>query len=438
MWLAATSNFLPVDNSNTPATSVNIVITPASPTPYPLSGIVDGVPYTHEKDVAMVGGYFLNTASPTTATLSDGHIVVVGPTGEVSMQELSSQQSPGLTPRDYIVGAFVPTILAVLFTIPWHLLTSAIKEIEPFYQLHNKDGISAEDSIMLNYRASINVVATVAAVRKRHYLVWWSGVLSSIILLLPPLASETVFIGFVGTGRCTATSGRQACIPELSYSPIAARVVQGILAFVAILTCALAIAILQRKSGVFANPLSIAGIATLFQDQHLIEDFRRINLYANSKEIRNSLRGNRYRLGTYSSFDGNNNYGITLVYSNPLLDNNARRTSFGGKKYVSVAMNPIEEFPAQHEEKPSSRPWVHPAAILSFALFVLGLIILIIFYYSVGTDLGFERFMSSDAFGVSFLFTAIGVILKMYWSLLDDGKPASLYIAKALQKMTLI
>ena len=337
-----------------------------------------------------------------------------------------------------MVGAFIPTILAVLFTIPWHLLASAIKEIEPFYQLHNADGISAEDSLMLNYRASISVVATVTAIRKRHYLVWWSGVLSLIILLLPPLASETVFIGFVGAGRCTATSGRQACIPELSYFPIAARVVQGILAFIAVLTFALAIAILQRKSGVFANPLSIAGIATLFQDQRLVEDFRRINPYANSKEIRNSLRGNRYRLGTYSSFDENSYYGMTLVHSNPLPGDDDRRTSFGGKKYASVAVNPVDEFPAQHEKKPSSRPWVHPVTVLSFALFVLGLMILIIYYYFVGTDSGFERFMSSDAFGVSFLFTAIGVILKMYWSLLDDGKSSCLCIAKALLEMTLI
>ena len=388
--------------------------------------------------MAVVGGATFNTASPTTSTLADGHIVVVGPSGEVSVLEQLSQQSPSLTPRDYVVGAFIPTILAVLFTIPWHLLASAIKEIEPFYQLHNADGISAEDSLMLNYRASINVVATVAAIRKRHYLVWWSGALSLIILLLPPLASETVFIGFVGAGRCTATLGRQACTPELSYFPAAARVVQGILAFIAVLTFALAIALLQRKSGVFANPLSIAGIATHFQDPRLVEDFRRINPYAKSKEIRNSLRGNHYRLGMYSSFDGNSYYSITLVHSNPLPGDDDRRTSFGGKKYASVAVNPIDKFPAQHEKKPSSRPWIHPAAVISFALFVLGLMVLIIFYYFVGTDSGFERFISSDAFGVSFLFTAIGVILKMYWSLLDDGKTPSLYTTEALPGMTLI
>ena len=328
-----------------------------------------------------------------------------------------------VTPRDYVIGAFLPTILAVLFSIPWQLLHSAIKEIEPFYQLHNADGVSAEDSLALDYRASVNMVATFTAIRKSHYLVWWSGIVSLIILLLPPLASETVFIGFVGQGRCTATSGRDACFPKLSVFPTAARVVQGILAFVALMTFALAIAVLQRKSGVYANPLSIAGLASLFQDQRLIEDFRRINPYASPKELRNSIRDNRYRIGTFGEFDGSTSYGMTLVHSSVLPVEDYRQTSFmGGKKYASVAVNPVDEQPAPMRTKSSSSPWIHPAIVIAFALFVLGLEALIIYYNRTVSDTGFERFMDSQAFGVSFLFTAIGVILKMYWSLLDDGK----------------
>ena len=259
--------------------------------------------------------------------------------------------------------------------------------------------------------------------RKRHYLVWWSGIISLIILLLPPLASETVFIGFVGQGRCTATSGRDACIPELSVFPVAARVVQGILAFVALMTFALAIAVLQRKSGVYANPLSIAGLASLFQDQRHIEDFRRLNPYATPKELRNSLRSNRYRVGTYGEVDGSTSYGMTLVHTNALpMEEHRYTSSMGGKKYASVAVSAVDEQSAPVRKKPSSSPWIHPAIVVAFSLFVLGLEALIIYYNRVGGDMGFERFMDSEAFGVSFLFTAIGVILKMYWNLLDDGK----------------
>ena len=292
----------------------------------------------------------------------------------------------GVTARDYVVGAFIPTILAVLFSIPWHLLHSAIKEIEPFYQLHNADGVSTDNSLTLDYRASVNVVATFTAMRKRRYLVWWSGIVSLIILLLPPLASETVFIGFVGQGRCTATSGRDACIPELSVFPV-------------------------------------AGLASLFQDQRLIEDFRRLNPYATPKELRNSLRGNRYRVGTYGEVDGSTSYCMTLVHTNALpMEEHRRTSSMGGKKYASVAVSAVDEQSAPVRKKPSSSPWIHPAIVVAFSLFILGLEALIIYHNRVGGDMGFERFMNSEAFLVSFLFTAIGVILKMYWNLLDDGK----------------
>jgi hypothetical protein len=106
----------------------------------------------------------------------------------------------------------------------------------------------------------------------------------------------------------------------------------------------------------------------------------------------------------------------------------------GGKKYASVAVNPVDEQPAPVCTKSSSSPWIQPAIVKAFALFVLGLEALIIYYNRTGGDTGFERFMDSQAFGVSFLLTAIGVILKMYWSLLDDGKSITPLIPQPLPK----
>ncbi|KAL8955985.1 MAG: hypothetical protein Q9193_006349 [Seirophora villosa] len=40
-------------------------------------------------------------------------------------------------------------------------------------------------------------------------------------------------------------------------------------------------------------------------------------------------------------------------------------------------------------------------------------------------DTGFERFMDSQTFGVTFMFTAIGVLIKMYWAVLDDNLRAT-------------
>lgn len=388
-----------------------------------ITGVAASQSYTILPSGAVaIDGQTFNTASPTTATLANGNVVVVGPTGAVSIQQMSTPQQPvSVTPRNYVIGAFVPTILAVLFSIPWHLLASAIQEIEPFYQLHSEYGELAENSIGLDYRASVNVVATFKAILRGHYLVWWSGLISLIILLLAPLASETVFIGFPGGCSVSVERGREGCVPQLSVYPVAARLIQAILAFVVVLSLGLAITIGRKKSGVYANPLSIAGLATLFQDHRLIDDFRRLNSYTpTSKDIHRALKGNRYRIGSYNDIDGSTAYGMTVIHSNAAPEEN-RRSLFGDKKYASVAVNELEEHNVPTRPKPSSSPWLHPATVVAFALFVSGLEVLVIYYSRVGTDTGFERFMDSNAFGVSFLFTAIGVIVKLYWSLIDDG-----------------
>ena len=193
--------------------------------------------------------------------------------------------------------------------------------MEPFYQLSRLEGAIAENSLTLDYRASINIVASINALCKGHYLVWWSGLVSLAILFIAPLASEAVFIGFAGSATCTGTSKRVGCLlPTLSVFPPAARAVEGILAFVVIMTLGLAIAIRGRNSGACANPFSVAGLATLFQDPSLIEKFRQIQSYSpNSREIANALQGSRYRVGGYVELDRTTRNGMHLLSprSNP-------------------------------------------------------------------------------------------------------------------------
>ena len=402
--------------------------------------MVDGMPYKVANGTLYIDGKTFNTASPTTATLNNGEVLKVGPTGAVSVQMSSTNASGntpgeaepegqviGMTTRRYIIGAFVPTILAVLFSIPWHLLASALKEMEPFYQLQRPEGVPASRSLFMDYENSINVVATINAMGKGDFLVWWSGLISLIVLLLAPLASETVFIGFLGQGVCTATSGRKACIPSLSVFPVAARVVQGILCFVAVLTVALAIALARKKSGVYSNPLSIAGVATLFQNQYLIDEFRRLNPYAvDQRTLKAALKGQRYRIGSYEEYHGGSSYGLMIYQSSSEAQEvDGRTQNRDGKKYASVAVTEVDKYPPP-QPKPkmtSATFFIHPVSVAVYGLLVAGLEVLVLYYNRTGGDTKFEKFMDSESFGVTFLFTAVGVVIKMYWTLLDDGKP---------------
>jgi len=327
-------------------------------------------------------------------------------------------------PQNYVLGAWLPTLLAVVLSIPWHLLTSAIKEIEPIYQSCSPDGVLAEDSIALNYKASSDVVAIAIAMKKRHYVVWWSGLGSLITLVISPLASETVFLRLTGT--CTATSGRSACFPELVVSPAPARTLQLLLIFLTVLTFVLAITIFRRRNDVYSDPLSIAGLAALFQQKCLTESFRRMKPYNSSlKDIQIALEGNYYIIGKYGMADGADSYGLTIVHENVFpVECEHRTSSLDGKKYTSVAVDCVEGHPFSAKRKACSSKWLKSVLLVLFALFVLGLEVLVIYYNRVGGDTGFERFMDSNTFGVSFLFTAVGVSIKLCWTLLDEGKQA--------------
>ncbi|KAL9606966.1 MAG: hypothetical protein Q9167_008072, partial [Letrouitia subvulpina] len=360
--------------------------------------------------------------------------VVVGPSGSAIVKDLPVHESPpqlrkSVTPKEYVIGAVLPTVFAVLFGIPWHILFAAIQEMEPFYQLAYPQGALARDSICLDYRASLNVVATIKAGLRGHLVVLCSGLCSISALILPPLASEMVFIGFVGKGRCTATSSRDICNPQLSVYPAAARVIQGILVLMAVLT--IYVAIKRRSSGIYSNPLSIAGTAALFQNPTLIDEFRELDPDDyNCKTLEAQLKGNKYRLEYFQHREGLTDYGISR-YKEPMYNSESEfnmplysgSTGSNKEKHAYASVTSVNEIPHSKSSRPSiSRAhfFVHPVTISLFACLVIGLLVLVIYYNRTGGNTSFERFMDSQSFGVTFLFTAIGVLLKMYWRALDN------------------
>ncbi|KAL9047006.1 MAG: hypothetical protein Q9206_006924 [Seirophora lacunosa] len=279
--------------------------------------------------------------------------------------------------REYLVGAFLPTALAVVFSIPWHILFAAVQDIEPFYQLNHPQGVLARDTIYLDYRASVNVVAVIKAGWRGHFVVFSAGLCSIAVLILAPLASETVFIGFVGRG-------------------------------------------------------------TMHGNLHsrLVDEFRNLDphcAFIDNKSLQMQLRGNRYRLRHFQHLDQSMDYGIERCIA-PITDcddiatspHDSRTTSHKNKKkkLTTGTVTPVDA-ELQRSRKPRQDYLVHPATVTAFVLFVAGLLTLVVYYYSTGGDTGFERFMDSQTVGVTFMFTAIGVLIKMYWAVLDDNLRAT-------------
>jgi len=96
-----------------------------SPTTLPLSNPVKSTPPTTTTPPAIVA-----PTTTTPAVLST--TIPVNPATSSSGAQTNVLILHIFTLKDYFLGAFLPTILAVLFTIPWGILDSTVKELEPF------------------------------------------------------------------------------------------------------------------------------------------------------------------------------------------------------------------------------------------------------------------------------------------------------------------
>ncbi|RDW58135.1 hypothetical protein BP6252_13546 [Coleophoma cylindrospora] len=323
------------------------------------------------------------------------------------------------TRRDYFIGAFLPTILAVLFSIPWSLLDATIKEMEPFYQLATPTGVPAADSLFLNYANKTSFLVLFHALFRGRWPVFYSSFAYMLTLALAPLASEAVFIGLSGT--CNATAGGQACLATLGIFPTIAKVLQGLLAAMAVLTLGLLVAFWRRSSGVFAEPRSLAGIATLSGNSQICSEFRNIasvNKYS-EKHLAKALENKWYRLGWYHTYDGSMAYGF-MIDASP-------RPSINGQSQ-SASLMPGPPMPPMIYPPPSKKEsgvLFRRLQLIFSAIALCVLMAVILYYFLTNEDTTFERFMDSQGFGVRFLFTCIGVAIKKYWEHISKGNPSA-------------
>src|SRR6266536_598661 len=88
----------------------------------------------------------------------------------------------------------------------------------------------------------------------------------------------------------------------------------------------------RRGSGVYANPHSLAAIATLAHSPQLLDIFRALPPGIREKQLGNFLRENNYGLGYYHSSDGTMAYGI-------LVDPHGSDHPHGLIEYSTVNLN---------------------------------------------------------------------------------------------------
>ncbi|KAF1847952.1 uncharacterized protein K460DRAFT_363966 [Cucurbitaria berberidis CBS 394.84] len=70
---------------------------------------------------------------------------------------------------------YLPTIIALVFSIFWSWIDLQVKRVEPYYQLSKIAGVWGKDSLLLSYPFDFMPFVPLSAFRNRHWAVFWAG-----------------------------------------------------------------------------------------------------------------------------------------------------------------------------------------------------------------------------------------------------------------------
>jgi Protein of unknown function (DUF3433) len=342
---------------------------------------------------------------------------------------------PEITLKQYVLVSFVPLILATFYTIPWKIMDNTIREMEPFYQLSQPGGATAEKSLCLDYATSFLFMIPFKSVHNGHAIVFWSSLIQLAVMLLPSLAADAIFVST--TGICTPDVRDRDCHSVWAVYPTLIRAIQALLSFIAIITIFMIIYGYRRNSGVHSEPLSIAGLASLLSNSPALDTFQQIDSTTKRRQLQRILAGKRFAISEFSALGQGPCYGI--VELEPEISPTTTRKWLPRKKRGFKRMNEktvldskgpsdLDRTAEEDIMKPRlriSRVWWDIRLKLYYymaILFLGGFFILIAYYVFTRGHSGFELWMDSGTYGIRFAWTGLGTAIKLFWNYLDQGR----------------
>ena len=302
--------------------------------------------------------------------------------------------------------------------------------LEPFFYLARPKGASAKDFFHTNYLSTNDVWTPLMSLFDGHWLMLWTSGLYTVTVIVTPFATELLHF----SKYCYWNdSNLLICGPEMRINPTVARIIQACLAFTLGLLFNVWVLLRRKRSGVYSDPSSIVTIASLLHDPEVIADFRNISPGASKKGILQAVGAEkRYQLNTYHCADATERYGLIAVGGQPQTEHLHPRKAY---ERVANSGNAAEVSDAKGGSGQRKRHMVvHLIRDLIFGVATAGLLVLITYYYKVGADSGFERFMDSGNFGPRFVLAIGGIIIQSQWRRLERGKSIPTSSSGARQK----
>ncbi|KAJ0119814.1 hypothetical protein J7T55_014019 [Diaporthe amygdali] len=314
----------------------------------------------------------------------------------------------GLGLKEYMLGAFLPTILAAIIAYPFKLININARLMQPFHTLATASslgGASPESSIFLRFYNWSGALSLPRSIKFRQPIIVISDLLVFGAALLAPIAAETVSVR-VPDG-CDL-----GCFGSLGVTTIPGRFLEALMAIMMALLMALIILlnVFQWKTGVSHNPWSIAGMASLSLNLKMRDSIQKMaqdtHGFPKEDQILESLAESKYALDGFCV--SSNPRSVSTRGYGIIVRTNKDDTKSLVKSDVSTQREKLDRRPL----KKNTQPFV----LLTWwgrccLLFVFACVFIILTYYeNTSISSGFERFMDSRGFGVRFFFTALGVI----------------------------
>ncbi|KAI5457762.1 hypothetical protein BGZ63DRAFT_393749 [Mariannaea sp. PMI_226] len=306
----------------------------------------------------------------------------------------------------YFVGKFLPPLLSIFLSIPARIIDLNAQLYQPFYALNRPNGALGPNGMTLHFGGWTGFLKPFQILTEGQPVTFFSMLLVWCAAIITPVATEA--IGVKIHGYCTPVDPK-GCAAALGASPTSTRALLALLALAIVLLCLLLFFLRNWDTGLYANPWSVAGIASLATNREVRPQ------RTTERKIAMEMRDKRYGFGYFENQHGQTEYGIVLYDD---AGQNLRSLA-----NPSGTLSEVSSIDSQDvaRKKRGANPFIALGIAwrLSFMGFLLALMALILYYGTTfRSQNGFQNFMASQNFGIRFLFATLGVIISFGWGAL--------------------
>ncbi|RKL04184.1 hypothetical protein BFJ68_g11167 [Fusarium oxysporum] len=127
----------------------------------------------------------------------------------------SLDDMPGYAKFGYL---YVPTIIAVLYSMLWSWIDLDVKRMQPWFELSKREGATAENSLFLDYQYEFVALVPFKAAKRKHWPVFFGGTAMVIVFwALTPLQSALLGTGIIKQTDMTSLVNRSQLLPVAEH-----------------------------------------------------------------------------------------------------------------------------------------------------------------------------------------------------------------------------